>query len=290
MAVEMNKSPIVRLTPVQEIQMAKPATELYVGQILKTVVVAALTNNQVTINIHGQNFNANSTHHFYPGDVLEAKVIATQGETILELLPQSSPSSILQSTLLQVLPKQAPATQLLESLNQLMSASNLPSSLIQNIRNTISTIPTLQQLPQILAQAINQSGMFLESNLSNLKPGNKPSTIRGDFKGQCLKLLADLGESASEKIYIPVESKALYLEKDPLPLAGAIPQPLHKDQIINLLELPAATIKSYLKEQVSQVLARIMSSQITHLSQDQNAPYVLMLDLPIKHPEGIDRS
>lgn len=85
MSVEMSKTSSVRFPPGQEIKLAKPATELYVGQILKTVVVTTLSNDQVLININGQNLNAKASHHFTPGELFEVKVLANHPETILEV-------------------------------------------------------------------------------------------------------------------------------------------------------------------------------------------------------------
>lgn len=285
MAVEMNKYPSIRLTPVQEIKLAKPATELYVGQILKTVVVTALTNNQVLININGQHLNAKSSHHFMPGELLDVKVIANQGETILEVQNKSPSLTTLHSALLEALPKQAPATNLFQMLNQLATASNLPASVNQQIKALLNTITPLSQLPQQLMKAINQSGVFLESSLFEWQRGMSSQRIDADFKGQCIKLFNSLSASS---ITLPSDLESKILEQDPLPLPGAVPQPLHKDAILSLLELDPATIQHIMRDQVSQVLARITASQINHLSHDNKEGFLIMLDLPIKTPVGVD--
>ncbi|MFC7782265.1 hypothetical protein ACFQY6_11375 [Legionella taurinensis] len=67
MAFDIGAVQSVRLNPVQELKLAKPAVDLYVGQILKSVVVGALKDDQVTIQINGQNINAKTAHHFARG-------------------------------------------------------------------------------------------------------------------------------------------------------------------------------------------------------------------------------
>ncbi len=287
MPVEMNKSSSVRLTPVQEIKLAKPATELYVGQILKSVVVTALTNNQVLININGQNLNARSSQQFLPGDLLDVKVIANGDETVLEIQQTSSSPSILQSALLQALPKQAPATNLFHTLNQLLNSSKLPDPVHQQIKALLHSITPLSQLPQQLMQAINRSGVFLESELLKWQREMSHFGLKSDFKGQCLKLLQTLSGLKNTNT-LPAELKSILLAKDPLPLPGAIPQPLHKDVLLSLLDQSPETIQHILREQVTQVLARITASQINHLSHDNNEGFLIMLDLPIKLVDGMD--
>lgn len=288
MAVEMNKSPSVRLTPVQEIKLAKPATELYIGQILKTVVVTALTNNQVLININGQNLNAKSSHHFTPGDILELKVVANQNETVLEVQQKTPSLSILQSTLLQTLPKQAPPTQLLQTMRQMVKSGVLPAPINQQVKTILNNIATLSQLPQQLMQAIVQSGVFLESALLKCQRGVNSKNINADFKGQCFKLLGSLPVDRRINPSREHESESKRLAEDPLPLPGAIPQPLHKGIVMDLTKYSPEALFHILREQVSQVLARITTSQINHLSQDNKDGFLILLDLPIRSHRGID--
>ena len=289
MTVEMNKSNSVRLTPVQEIKLAKPATDLYVGQILKTVVVTALTNNQVLININGQNMNAKSSHQYKAGEFLEVKVIANKGETILEVQNKGPSLSILQNALLLALPKQAPATNLLNTLNQLAKTEHLPASINLQIREILGNIVSITQLPQQILYSINQSGLFFESTLFNWQRGMGLQRIRTDFKGQCLKLLNSLSPSVRKSLDLTMpQGDSQLLEQDPLPLPGAIPQPLRRDSLFCLLEQTPEELQSILGQQITQVLARITANQINHLANDNKEGYLIMLDLPIRNKEQID--
>ncbi|HAT2092944.1 TPA: flagellar hook-length control protein FliK [Legionella pneumophila] len=285
MSVEMSKTPSVRFPPGQEIKLAKPATELYVGQILKTVVVTTLSNDQVLININGQNLNAKASHHFTPGELLEVKVIANHPETILEVQQKTPISSLLQNALLQYLPKQAPATNLLQTLTQLMAENNLSAPINQVMKTILGNIPVLNQLPNQLMQAISQSGVFFESKL--LK-GKTTREIQSDFKGLCFKLLHSLGTDSKLPIHLPNELESGFLQQAPLPLPGAIPQPLTKDKILNLIGLSTEAVHHILREQVTQALARITTNQINYLSQENQEAYLIMLDFPLKTSDGID--
>lgn len=288
MVVEMNKLSSMRLTPVQEIKLAKPATELYVGQVLKTVVVTALTNNQVLININGQNLNAQSSHRFKPGELLEVKVIANKNETILEVQQKNPSFSILQNALLQTLPKQAPPTNLLNSLTQLMNSDQLPNPVSQHIKAILNNIISLAQLPQQLMRAVHQSGVFLESALLEWQKNSAPHQLKADFKGQCFTLLNSLPADRRTNPCRPPDSESPHLAKDHLPLPGAIPQPLSKNSLLNMLELTPEAIQHVLRDQVSHVLSRITANQINHLTHENKEGYLLMLDLPVKIDEHID--
>lgn len=288
MAIEMNKAPSVRLTPVQEIKLAKPATELYVGQILKTVVVTALTNDQVLININGQNLNAQSSHHFIAGELLEVKVVANTPETILEVQHPHLSSSVLQNTLLLTLPKQAPPTGLLNTLSQLAHFENLPQSIQQQIAGILNNFVSIEELPQQLRYAINQSGLFLESALLKWQRGMNPRPLKTDFKAQCLKLLNSLPAVNKKNSGLLPNQEAPLLEQDPLPLPGAIPQPLQQDSVLYSLEQSVEELQSILAEQLTQVLARITASQVNHLSNGSKDGYFIMLDIPVRTPESID--
>lgn len=288
MAVEMNKVPNIRLTPGQEIKLAKPAMELYIGQVLKTVVVTALTNNQVLININGQNLNAKSSHKFRPGELLEVKVIANHNETVLEVQQKAPSLSILQSALLQVLPKQAPPTNLLQTLNQLANSEQLPSPLSQQIKAILNNITPLTQLPQHLMQAISRSGVFLESSLFEWQRSMSSQKLKIDFKGQCCQLLNSLPANKNNDSCSTTGLQSKIHHQDPLPLPGAIPQPLRKEALIDLLALTPEVLQHVLREQVNQVLARITANQIHHLSNDNKDGYLIMLDLPVKTAESID--
>ncbi|HAT6958032.1 TPA: flagellar hook-length control protein FliK [Legionella pneumophila] len=285
MSVEMSKTSSVRFPPGQEIKLAKPATELYVGQILKTVVVTTLSNDQVLININGQNLNAKASHHFTPGELFEVKVIANQPETILQVQPKTPLPSLLQNALLQYLPKQAPATNLLQTLAQLMTENNLSAPINQIVKTILGNIPVLTQLPYQLMQAISQSGVFLESKLLKNKT---PQQIQSDFKGLCFKLLHSLGTESKLPIHLPNDLESGFLQQAPLPLPGAIPQPLAKNTLLNLIGLSTDAVHHILREQVTQALARITTNQINYLSQENQETYLIMLDFPLKTPDGID--
>ena len=290
----------------QEIKLSKLDLALYLGQALKAVVLTPPNDGEVTININGQNINAKTSHHFTPGETLNVKVVNTEDEIVLQVQQQAQNApglqkTILQNALLQALPKQAPATNLLENLEQLVQNSQLgqndklPAAIMQQIKTLLATIPALSQLPQQLSKAINQSGVFLESALLQWQPGMPSEPLQTDFKAQYLKLLNSLPIELKNNFLLSSQSNTqdtnTSLQREPLPLPGAIPQPLHKDAVLNLADKTPETIQTVIHEQINQALSRITANQVTHLTQnaqmdDNKTGFLIMLDIPVKTPEN----
>ena len=288
MSLEINKSADVRLSSAQEIKLTQSSSDLYVGQILKAAVVRGSMNGEVMIHIQDQTLTAKTPYHFSTGDLLEVKVVSTQDEIVLEIQHQIASRSILQSALLETLPKQAPATGLLQTMSQINHLTQIPEPIYQQIKMILNSIPTLSQLPQQLAQAINYSGLFFESFLFEWQKNQSKLKVQNDFKAQCLKLLEGLTVRINTKSNQPTPFTTKMLSQDLLPLPGAIPQPLAKDAPINLLNASSEELLSLLHEQVGQVLARITTNQINHLTHDHKEGFLIMIDLPVRTMEGID--
>lgn len=287
MSFDLSSTQSVRLNPVQELKLAKPAIDLYVGQILKAVVVSGLSENQVTININGQNINANTAHHFNAGELMQVKVMQTGEETILQVVPDKVNPNLIQSALLQNLPRQAPPAQLFALLSTLAHRENLPRAVQQQINQLLAAITPINQLPKQMAQAINQSGFFLEAALLNARSNKFTSDVQNDMQAQYLRLLQTL---ANHGIKAPMMGMAPQGEAsldEALPLAGNIPQPQAHLNAQALGELPLEKLLAVLSDQASQVMARIKTSQFSHLLKNAE-PYSLMLDLPVRTQEGVD--
>jgi hypothetical protein len=287
----------------QEIKLSKLDLSLYLGQALKAVVLTPLNNNEVTININGQNINAKTNHHFTPGETIDVRVVSTADDIVLQVQQKATTptlqKTLLENALMQALPKQAPATNLMDSLEQLVQftqttqTNKLPPAIMQQIRTLLENIPALSQLPQQLSRAVNQSGVFLESVLLQWQPGMPTHGLQTDMKAQFLKLLNSL----------PIELKSTFLStahsqdnntmtsRESLPLPGAIPQPLHKEPLINLMDKSPEIIQTVIHEQINQVLSRITAHQVTHLTQanqvdDNKTGFLIMMDIPVKTSEN----
>ncbi|ARG96495.1 flagellar hook-length control protein FliK [Legionella micdadei] len=287
MPVDLSNTPSIRLNPTQELKLTKPDTELYVGQILKAVVVKSLTENQVLINIDGENINAQTSQHLEPGDLLQLKVIKTEdGTIVLQVLREPPPLTPMEAALAKTLPKQAPATHLFATLAAL-DTIHLPDSIRQQINELLISISSITQLPQQLSQAIANCGLFWEANLFNWRR-NGTGDLQNDFKRQCLRLLHALMNEGVKSTTPGINSAPNLPQRESLPLPGAIPQPMHQLLAPSFTGKPISTLLELLYEQTDQVLARIKTAQLTNLLQPTDQALNLMLDLPLKTPTGID--
>lgn len=285
MPVDLSNTPNIRLNPTQELKFTKPDTELYVGQVLKAVVVKQLTENQVLININGENINAQTSQHLAPGDLLQVKVMKTdEGTIVLQVLRESPPLTPMEAALAKTLPRQAPATHFFATLAALENI-NLPSVIRQQMNELVMSLSSITQFPQQLNQAIANSGLFWEATLLSWRRNNSSANPQNDFKGQCLRLLHTLinaGAKAAPSVPLPPNSR------ESLPLPGAIPQPMHQLLAHSFAEKSLTTILNVLREQTEQVLARIKTTQLTNLLHHADQPFSLMLDLPLRTHSGVD--
>ncbi|WP_131753286.1 flagellar hook-length control protein FliK [Legionella jordanis] len=274
------QTPLVRLEPQQELKLTKTDSELYIGQGLKAVVLKTLNDNQVLININGQNLNARTSQHLAAGELLHVKVVKTEGEIVLQILREEPPLPLLHSALLRILPQQAPATQFLASLFALQNHPNLPTGLQQPIQSIWSSMTTLEQLSAHFAQAMQASGLFLE-NLLAKGSQNKNHPLMLDFKGQCLRIAALLENVQNSSTG---HSSALY----ELPIPGMIPKPLARSPLPSFLNQEIEHILPLLREQTNQTLARIESHQLLHLLDGQENNYTISMELPLYMNQGAE--
>lgn len=302
MAFEINRPAVSPPLSSQEIKLSKLDLSLYLGQAVKAVVLTPPVNNEVTININGQNISAKTTHHFTPGETLDVQVVNTEDEIVLQVQPKATnpalDKTVLQNALLQTIPKQAPPINLMDNLEQLMQLSKnaqtekLPPAIMQQIRSLLDNIPSLTQLSQQLAKAVSKSGVFLESTLLQWQPGLPKENVQTDLKAQFLKLLNSLSIDLKSNVLrgantTPENQTA---QRDSIPLPGAIPQPVHKEATLSLMDKSPEFIQTMIHEQINQALSRITAHQVSHLTQmtqaeDNKAGFLIMMDIPVRTSE-----
>jgi len=275
-------NPLIRLPAGQELKLSNSEHQLYVGRILKTVVVQPLEQNQVLININGNNINAKSSHQLNPGDLLDVKVIRmTQDEILLQIINKPEQNSIVQQMLARYLPYQQDAAQLLNVLALLQQKHILPSELLALSQQLLRTLPDLSAISQQLAQIITNSGIFLESRLLH-----RDKTLRDnkDFKALLLKMLNKLPQHSFAST-----SRALKFQPTEIPMPGILsvpPRMSFSSEWFDLLNDEEAL--GFLRQQVKGALARLISYQLQHIpSVHDNTSQLLMLDIPLKVGDNI---
>lgn len=283
MAFDISYTPSIRIDAGTMLKNIQPDTELYVGQILKSVVIKSNASNEILLTINGQNINAKTAHPLEPGQILELKVINTKGEIQLQILNTSISRTFIESTLAQTLPKQLSATYLFATLTALQNNETLPQALKLQINQLVANIVNINQLPQLLSQAIAQSGAFLEYQILSNRKNPKPNKLKNDFKSQCLNLLAILQDEDA-----PVHPLLQADDTHDNILQNTIPQPQPQLPLQTFEKATLNQMLGLLMQEVEQVLARIKTNQLAHLLRAPGEPFCIMIDLPIRSTHGLD--
>lgn len=281
MILDTSNVPPPRMNAAHELKFTRPETDLYVGQILKTVVIKEISNNQVLININGENINAQTAHKLNVGDKFAMQVVSsTKDEVILK--PYILPSqSHIEMALAKELPRQAPATHLFTSLTFLQQSEKIPENVHQAIQNLLNSFVSISELSAKFAEALAQSGFFWEKIALDKK--NKKKMMDKNFKKLCSNLLKSLiKEGAKKKAFHQSND---YFEAN-LP-CGEMPKPLDKSFDASILaDLNSSELLDILRNQTEEVLARIKTEQLLHLTKENNNEYCF--DLPVKTNFGFD--
>lgn len=168
-------------------------SRLKTGQTVNIQVIEPLTHkNEAVLRLGKQLFIVSTKLHLTAGENLKVSVERSNNNILLTLPKPPPAANITNSTLLHLLPKQAPIHQYQQALLSLNSTLNKETSTISSNTNNASIInalkrlstSSLQSLPAAkslgiassLKTAVNHSGIFLESRLSNLLNPNTPKS------------------------------------------------------------------------------------------------------------------
>jgi hypothetical protein len=192
--------------------------------------------------------------------------------------------------------QQASLPSLLTALQQLASSPDVGSELRASAERLLASLPDARQLsdPKTLAQALNNSGSFLEAKLL----GGQASSTPLDLKAQLVKLIAQLpgspaGSAANPALLASTLAQALpgfarsalgmLGQVSPRPQPGAFPLPERllqsledKGDLQQLLRLAAAA--------VSRLQSHALSSlQQTGTLENGNLQTSWQTEIPVRH-------
>ena len=285
-----------------------------VGQVLNAVVVSTDTPGTMTLKINGAQIQAHIQSQLHrqppalPGQSLQLQVTSTGGQTILKVMDLSAVNPITQA-LRTALPRQTALVPLLTNIALLTDsianpgANKLPTSvpqpatqLAQQLFNNLTS--TVQAATAVgFKEAINNSGMFLESKLASLAGTNLTIEDTGirlplslDFKAGLL-LLRETLLTASTPLSSPqatpmvlrTESASPIFRNAPPPMLGAIVPAVTTSAGLN----SALELTTMLATQVEGALARLHINQLASLSNTPNSP-LWAIELPLRRDNKID--
>lgn len=286
-----------------------------VGQVLNATVVSTDTPGTMTLKINGAQIQAHIQSQLHrqppalPGQSLQLQVTSTGGQTILKIMDLSAINPITQA-LRTALPRQTALAPLLTNIALLTDSmansgtNKLPTSvpppvtqLAQQLFNNLTS--TVQAATAVgFKEAINNSGMFLESKLASLAGTNLTIEDTGirlplslDFKAGLL-LLRETLLTASTPLSSPqatpmvprnTESASPIFRNAPPPMLGAIVPAVTTSAGLN----SALELTTTLATQVEGALARLHINQLASLSSTPNGP-LWAIELPLRRDNKID--
>lgn len=262
-----------------------------------------------------------------PGQAVTVKVTGDLKNPSLQLIQLSqSPQDILSSTLRQQLPQQQPLSPILANLNWAakqvatpapVASTPLPPQVVELARGFIESLPTSQQLrdPNQLFKAMHLSGQYLEHTLMNRAMAQPHFNPEQDVRSQLLRLAQVLrqlvnlptpGERPAPTAGTPPPAAATAAAQ----LAGQAAHAEAKETIATPSPAPASRTQTAepqaasnaslaaltdpkrmaeeLLQQVDGALSRMQSQQLQSLQTEQQGRHVWLMELPVRHEDGVD--
>jgi hypothetical protein len=268
--------------------------EWRVGALLQAVAVRDATTGQLFLDIGNSRYAARiaSGDGSGPaeGEQLQVRVLRNSPvlalETVASQAPPSQDVEITTDALRRYLPRQQSPAPLSSNLGWIArnanEATTLPRSVIQAVTNLWQALPEAASLgdAKALEQAVQRSGVFLESTLASGDRADTANAARTDLKALMLQLGRALGEHGARP------SAALSDASAPAPLPTAR-GPLNSlpaaPATLSLLDTPAAQMNE-LSRQVDGALARLTTVQAANAAQDSPLQS-LMVELPVRHED-----
>ena len=188
------------------INPAELLARLQPGQTLLAKVESLLANNQVELRIGNQSIRANSPIPLNVGQAISLLVEESNNGLILRIAQQTNQTDVIARALRTVLPKQQAIADVVKLLVQNLATNKefsvvktdvttpnsapTTNSLRSTIQNFISNLPSIKTLSQAdgLRQAIQNSGVNLESHLRQSIITGKPPHTANDIKANFLRI------------------------------------------------------------------------------------------------------
>ncbi len=275
-----------------------------VGQILKATVVQQLNQNNLLLSIGKQTFSAQLSQQNIAnqaklplGSQIDLKVIRAGNQPIMQVQVPSVGQQIAQITangFRQALPKQAPLSELFTQLQNLSQGENrLPPNVQQALISLQSQLVARSALhtPENVKRAMQESGVFLESNLrtdhSNSKSPLDPTHGR-DLKAQLLRLSSLLAANSQLSGVSP--SKQTPSTPNDLARAqlnAATTAAANSQTTTNIAQALSMDVPA-LQQHVESALARIQLNQLHSINGPEQTQNGLLIELPVKDKQQID--
>ena len=234
-----------------------------------------------------------------PGSLLTAQV---QGSQALNFLPLSGRLDQLElgQQLGNQLNRQGSLEGLFKALQGLGSQQGLPEGLRGSIDKLFAALPDSTQLstPKGLAQALENSGLFLEAKLL----GGQTAGLPQDLKANLLRLVAQLLPATGSPLGLPASASAALAQALPAfvrSALGSLGQGGSRQQALNF-PLPARLLQAMdgeadletLLKLAAAAVSRLQTHQLSSMAQTQVGPdgnllTTWQLELPMRNQQEL---
>lgn len=300
-------SSVATLTRIDTAQL--PVGTLLQGKVLTSQVMPQVPGQPMVFRsmvsllntaLSGSTLSIDSPTPLRIGTLLSALVQDTQTLTFVPLSSRQEQLAVTQQLVSQQ-SRQGSLDGLLKVLQNLPPSDQTSSDLRAVVDKLLAGLPDVQQLstPKGLAQALANSGLFLEAKLLT---GQNP-TLTPDMKGDLLKLVAQLtpGLPANTNLHAIIAANTLaqalpgfvrsalgmlgQVSAKPLPTSFPLPERLlqHQDgegDLEHLLRLAAAAVSRLQSHQLS-------SLEQTGLTDDGRLLSTWQLEIPMRNLQDI---
>jgi hypothetical protein len=299
--MEISPNLIIRPSSLQD---ASPAAlkSWQVGQVLSATVAGVSTNGTVTLRINNVLLNAQTSLALQTGQALKLEVTRAGEQPLLKVALPPAPQDVQAQALRSALPRQRPLAPLLANLGNLaarLQNTNDPAGkeLAQLARQVIDNLAGKGDVSHGagLKQALQNSGIFLESRLAASLGGGPPLSA-GDLKAGLLRLLAVLqtqaGGGGGERVAPDTAAghdaaRGTPPPAVPPPMRSALPQ-AQASASATLTGSTLSTATSEILHQTEGALARLQLNQIASLPNEQQPQRLWALELPVQHEQRTD--
>jgi hypothetical protein len=324
----MNPLPLNALSSLQLRTVSIPVAVRgwVVGQLLSaTVMDVDSARETATLRIGGEVVQARIAGAVSAGEQLSLRVTSNGEQPLLERVETNAPApaqvspppstvaqqEVAPAALRERLPQTVPLTDLMSTINEQSNdaqANNAAATTLRvqaTLQSVIASLPAQKELtdPRMLKQAMQGSGLFLESLLAKSSPEELKTLLPRDFKAQLLQLANELPQRVAERPQatvqqnesLPARAQSLSTMQDSTPTT-AREAPAATQRTLALaasnLSAMAAPIETSareaprLSEQVRGGVAQIEVNQLRHLSETANGNSLWRIDLPVRDPSG----
>lgn len=267
------------------------------GAMVEALILDDLREGVAPVRIGNGTYSAQIPFPVIKGERLLLEVADTNPLPILRPLRDSQPTDPVPQALRRLLPQQGGLSPALVRLEALLTAATAPDhhpppAIMLAARQLLQSLPTRDAVvtEEGLREALNNSGVFLESKLLRAAPDAPPQIAR-DLKAGLLRLEQALEDHLGASIGTDANPSAPKGGAEPLlpPLRTLHPTPQSRAASLAAPgDMQLGAFIADLDADIGGALARIQLHQLASQPIAEDPRHFWLLELPIRHEGATD--